>query len=331
MKRFFMGGLSALLPTILTLWVVVALVGFIGDYVASPMTRLVHWSLVTNRIGQDILESTTPIQVFDERFVDPKALDDGETAATAIAASKRASGFLLDLSKLDQPKLYAALADRIPPSFGLAIGFVLIFLAGCLFRGVAGRWLFGRAERLLFSFPLVKSIYPWAKQIVEFFCKDKQTVREFQTVVAVPYPRPGMFTLGFVTNDGLQSLNAQTDGEYIAVFLPSSPTPMTGYICFVDKREIVPLALSFDQVMGLLVSGGVIVPDEEVVRLAAGRRGSPRGGLNAVDAAPGLVRNATNARTAAQAEPDEPSAADRAQANSNDPACPDRPTAPITS
>ncbi|HMQ23354.1 MAG TPA: DUF502 domain-containing protein [Planctomycetota bacterium] len=288
MKRFFMGGLSALLPTILTLWIVVAFVGFIGDYVAAPMTRFVHWSLITNRVGHDILEATTPVKVFDERFVDLRTLDDGESPTEALAAAKKASGLFLDLSKIDRAKLYAALDDRIPPVFGLAIGFVLIFAVGCLFRGVVGRWVFTLAEKLLFKFPLVRSIYPWAKQIVEFFFKDKRNLREFQTVVAVPYPRKGMFTLGFVTNDGLRSLNAQTNGEFVAVFLPSSPTPMTGYICFVDKREVVPLTLSLDQVMGILVSGGVIVPEEEVVRLSSPTAPSPSG-PDDVDAAPPLT------------------------------------------
>lgn len=274
-KRFFVGGLAALLPTVLTLWVVVALVGFIGDYVAAPVTRLIHWSLITNTVGQEILESTTPIVVFDERFIDPDLLVDGQSPTEALEASKTASGFLLDLSLLDREKLYAALSERIPPYFGLTIGFILIFLAGCILRGFAGRWLFARGEKLLFSFPLVRSIYPWAKQIVEFFFKDKKNLREFQTVVAVPYPRKGMFTLGFVTNDGLASLNAQKNGEYIAVFLPSSPTPMTGYIVFVEKSEVIPLALSLDQVMGLLVSGGVIVPEGELVTAVERPRPAP--------------------------------------------------------
>jgi uncharacterized membrane protein len=142
---------------------------------------------------------------------------------------------------------------------------VSIFVIGFLLCGWVGRQIFHAGERLFFSFPLVRSIYPYAKKIVDYFLKDKSTVREFQTVVAVPYPSKGMFTLGFVTSDGLRSLNDRKHGEYVCVFLPSSPTPMTGYVCFVKKEDIVPLSLTLDQTMGLIISGGVIVPEDELV------------------------------------------------------------------
>lgn len=307
-KRFFVGGLAALLPTILTLWIVVALYGFIADYVAAPVTRMIHWSLVSNQVGHELLEAATPLSVFDERFIDPEALVDGESVSEAVASSRRSSGFFLDLSRVDREKLYSALSERIPPVFGLTIGMILIFLAGCLLRGFAGRWLFARGERFLSSFPVVRSIYPWAKQIVDFFFREKKQLREFQTVVAVPYPRAGMFTLGFVTNDGLQSLNAQQDGEFVAVFLPSSPTPMTGYVCFVEKSDVVPLTISLDQVMGLLVSGGVIVPEDELVnpvdvkRLRAATsdpEGDSRATPQGVDGAPSLTASKSSEPRAA--------------------------------
>ena len=81
----------------------------------------------------------------------------------------------------------------------------------------------------------------------------------------MPYPSKDLYALGFVTSDGLRSLNDQTGGDFVAVFVPSSPTPMTGYLCYVRKEDVVPLALPLDQTMGLIISGGVIVPREEMI------------------------------------------------------------------
>ena len=292
MKRFFLGGLAALLPTMMTLWVVVALVGFVGDYVARPVTQCIHWSLITNTVGQDILESTTPIRIYSKDFVDPKLLDEGETPEAAIAAMKKSDGFFCDLSKLDRKKIYAKLDTIIPPVLGLTLGFILIFLLGILLRGYVGGYLFSKGERFLRRFPVVGSIYPYARKIVDFFFKNETTQREFQTVVAVPYPSKPMFTLGFVTSDGLRSLNDRKETDFVSVFLPSSPTPMTGYVVFVPKEDVVPLSLTLDQTMGLIISGGVIVPEEEVVQM------TKRPATPAVDAAPGIPSPHSETRAA---------------------------------
>lgn len=265
MKRFFLRGLTALLPTILTLWVVVAVIGFVVDHVASPVTRAIHWCLVTNQIGKRILESTTPVRIYDRAWVQRAALPPGVTVRQAIAEAEQQSSFILDLHIVDRALLYEELRRRIPPVFGLAVGFVLIFMLGIVLRGYLGRYVFHRAEKLFFSFPLVRRIYPYAKKLVEFFFQDKSTVREFQTVVAVPYPSKGMFALGFVTSDGLRSLNDRKQGEFVCVYLPSSPTPMTGWVVFIPKDDVVPLSLTLDQAMGLIISGGVIVPEHELI------------------------------------------------------------------
>ncbi len=265
MKRFFLGGLVALLPTVLTLWILTALVGFVGDYVASPATRAIYWGLTTNQIGKSLLESSTPIRIYDPAHIDAKAIPEDETIDSVASQLGKQDSFLLDLSLIDRKLLYADLERRIPPVFGLAVGLVLIFLLGCLMRGYVGRYLFARGEKLLFSFPFVRSIYPYAKKIVEFFLKEKSAKREFQSAVAVPYPSAGMYTLGFITSDGLQSLNDRTGDEFLSVFIPSSPTPMTGYVCLMRRDDIVPLSLTLDQTMGFIISGGVIVPPEELV------------------------------------------------------------------
>jgi len=261
MKRFFLRGLAALLPTILTLWVFTALFAFVSDFIAVPITRAIHWTLITNQWGRAVLESTTPIRVFDVKYVDPKVLEDGIDAASALAAAKRDSGFLLDLGVTDRTKLYADLDQFLPPSFGFAVGMILIFVLGFFLRGYVGALLFARGERILFSFPFVSHVYPYAKKIVEFFLEEKTRIEgSHRSVVAVPYPSDGRYTLGFVTSEGPAGIDEALGGDYVAVFLPSSPTPMTGYVVLMKRSDLIPLDMTLDQAMAFIVSGGVISP-----------------------------------------------------------------------
>ena len=210
MKRFFVGGLAALLPTILTLWILTALVGFVRNYIAIPVTRAIHWTLITNQAGKQIQEYCTEIEIFTPEH----ALVD---AGPALAEAEARSAFFLDLSPINRDALYADLSESIPPYIGLALSFVLIFVAGFLLRNYFVKLLFRQGERILQVFPLVRSIYKNSKKLVDFLFSGKEQ-REFKGVVAVPYPSPGIFTVGFVTSAGLESLNAAREEEFVSVF-----------------------------------------------------------------------------------------------------------------
>lgn len=262
MKRFFLGGLTALLPTILTLWIFVALFGFVRDYIAIPVTRGIQWSLVTTQPGNQLLESMGGFDLYAPEHVDPQKLD-AAGGPQALAAIQKDNGFFVDLSVLDMGRVYAELDGVLPPVVGLLIGLAAIYFIGFLLRHWVGRYLFHQGERILFHFPVVRRVYPYAKKIVEFLFTNKQ-VQEFKSVVAVPYPSPGLYSIGFVTSAGLASLDVATEEDYISVYLPSAPTPMTGYVIYVRRADILPLAVTLDQAMALIISGGAIVPESEL-------------------------------------------------------------------
>jgi uncharacterized membrane protein len=111
------------------------------------------------------------------------------------------------------------------------------------------------------------------KQVTDFVLSEKRAA--FRTVVAVPYPRPGIYSLGFVTGEGWKSINRASGGEMVQVFIPSSPTPVTGYVVFVRRDEIVELDLTVDEALRFSISGGVIVPPREALE---------RAGIEATDA-----------------------------------------------
>jgi len=111
--------------------------------------------------------------------------------------------------------------------------------------------------------PVVKSVYPHSKQLVEFFFAKKKL--EFDTVVAVPYPSEGFWAVAFVTNGSLRTLEAETGQEFLCVFLPSSPMPMTGWTMFIDVRRVVPLPITVDEAVRIVMTGGVLLPPDELV------------------------------------------------------------------
>jgi len=109
--------------------------------------------------------------------------------------------------------------------------------------------------------PILRRIYPGAKQVSEFFFAEKQV--EFRRVVAIEYPRRGLWSIGFVTGRGLKAVSDHTEQELLTVFIPSSPTPVTGYILAVPRHEVIDLDVTVDQAFQFMLSGGVIVPPGE--------------------------------------------------------------------
>jgi len=141
-----------------------------------------------------------------------------------------------------------------------AVGVLLVvFVSGLWLSGVIGRSIHGAFERLLNRVPLVGAIYPHIKQITEFFFGEKRKV-EFERVVIIPYPRPGLYSLAFLTGNSLRVLEEATGKEMVSVFLPSSPMPVTGYTLFVPAEDIISTDLTVEEAFRAVVSGGVLVP-----------------------------------------------------------------------
>lgn len=149
---------------------------------------------------------------------------------------------------------------------------VLAISAGALAASYIGRKVIGWVQQLLLKLPFVRVIFPYVKQVTDFFLTEKSL--RFHSVVAVPYPRKGIYSLGFVTGGSMRSLNeAVGESDMVHVFIPSSPTPITGYVIFLPRREVIELPVTVDQALRFSISGGVLVPPREVVEAALEARG----------------------------------------------------------
>jgi uncharacterized membrane protein len=121
-------------------------------------------------------------------------------------------------------------------------------------------------------FPIIRFIYPFIRQVTDFIFSERRV--SFRTVVAVEYPRKGCWSIGFTTGKGLEAIEKRAGRELMSVFIPSSPTPMTGYVIFVSIEDAIVLDLTVDEAFRLVISGGVIKPEayREFVQSAQGKR-----------------------------------------------------------
>jgi len=146
------------------------------------------------------------------------------------------------------------------PGTGIVLFLMLVVVIGFLMKHFFSHRLFPFFEKLFLKIPFVKMIYPAAKQIINFiFLKDW---RGFKSVVLVEYPRKGIYSLGFITNEGLKQAEDKTKQKLLNVFIPNSPGPLTGYVIMVPKKDLIFLDISIEEGLRLIVSGGVVNPDK---------------------------------------------------------------------
>jgi len=248
MKVFFKRGLRALLPTVLTVAVFAIAINFLYDTIAQPINTGLKRFLVDTPIGNAPLQFFFDIDVEDDAY----RLNEGEPGYDP----KVGEVVLKD-------EIRAELDERFYNWIGFVIAIILIFVFGFFLATFLGSRIFARVEGILERFPGVKVVYPYAKQPVEFFTTEKKM--EFHSVVALEWPRKGVWALGFVTGNGFKDIDERADDILINVFFPSCPTPVTGYVMFIPAKDLLLLPITVDEAIRFIISGGVLVPPSEKV------------------------------------------------------------------
>ena len=280
---FFLRGLGALLPLVLTIFVFVTLINFVRTYVTTPINNTIYWSLESNGLGWKVLDQLA-IDPYDVRFLDRTAVENDETGlatgleifgarstefGTELAALRaEEEGFLRDFEALyiDPEKLRNEVSTVVHPLIGILLSMLLVIWFGWIVTGFLGRRLLQKFDQALLAIPGFRAVYPYMKQLVEFFIKEEnESSIEFDAVVGVPYPNPEIYSIGFVTSQSLKSLRNEAGVDLVSIFIPSSPMPMTGYTIHVKRTNIIELNLTVDEALRITVSGGVLVPPQEFI------------------------------------------------------------------
>ncbi|MBO8142056.1 MAG: DUF502 domain-containing protein [Firmicutes bacterium] len=144
------------------------------------------------------------------------------------------------------------------PGVSLVLTVAVLMLVGMVATNVVGRRLVAAGERLLLMFPFVRPLYMGVKQVIEAFSVKRSSFRE---VVLLEHPRPGIWAIGFVTNEARGELAAHFDQPVKTVFLPTAPNPTSGFLVIVPERQLIRLDMTPEEGFKLILSGGVIMPE----------------------------------------------------------------------
>ena len=134
----------------------------------------------------------------------------------------------------------------------------LTIVVGWLARRVVGKRLIAVAELLIRQVPLLNRIYPFMKEISDTVLSGKKTM--FQRVVLVEFPRPGVYSIGFVTGATGGELQTRINTSLLNIFVPTTPIPTNGFLIFVPQEHVVNLEMTVAEGMKLVISGGTVVP-----------------------------------------------------------------------
>jgi uncharacterized membrane protein len=143
------------------------------------------------------------------------------------------------------------------PGLGAVLAFAILLVTGLLVTNLIGRQLVDYWEELLQRIPLVRSIYSSVKGLAEsVFSQDKA----FRKVVLIPYPRAGLWSIGFLTAENLGEISVTTGVAAVCVFIPATPNPTSGFIVIVPRTEVIELSMSVDAAMKMIVTLGIVMP-----------------------------------------------------------------------
>jgi uncharacterized membrane protein len=140
----------------------------------------------------------------------------------------------------------------------LLLSLAVIFLLGLIGTNILGKQLLTAFEGLLLRLPLVKTIYSSAKQVVETF---QGPGRSFQRVVLLQYPRHGLWSIGLVATERADNLNLVPGNKVLAVFVPTTPNPTSGYLVIASPEDVIDLDFSIEDAFKFIISGGIVGKD----------------------------------------------------------------------
>ena len=145
------------------------------------------------------------------------------------------------------------------PGFGIIVGFLILILTGVFAANLFGRKLVGFWEAILGRIPLVRTVYSSVKQVLEtLFTSNSES---FRRVVLIEYPRKGIWSLGFQTNEALAAAKEASGKDLISIFIPTTPNPTSGFIVMLPAEDVTQLDITVEDGFKFIISMGVIVPE----------------------------------------------------------------------
>jgi uncharacterized membrane protein len=142
------------------------------------------------------------------------------------------------------------------PGGGLLLAITALTLVGALAGNLVGRWIVGTADAGIANLPLVRTIYGGAKQIFKQVAAPERT--SFKQAVLVEFPQPGSYAIGFITNEDTGEIAQEIGADLVAVYVPQAPIPTSGFLLYLPRATLRPLAIPPDEALKRVISLGII-------------------------------------------------------------------------
>jgi uncharacterized membrane protein len=145
------------------------------------------------------------------------------------------------------------------PGLGTMLTVLIVFLTGLLTNNLVGNYVVRVWEKLLQRIPIVNSLYSSVKQVSDTLFSSSGNA--FRKAVLVPYPHQNSWTIAFLTGVPGGDVKNHLVGDYVSVYVPTTPNPTSGFFLMMKRADVVELDMSVDTALKYIVSMGVVVPD----------------------------------------------------------------------
>jgi uncharacterized membrane protein len=163
------------------------------------------------------------------------------------------------------------------PGLGVLIAVLFFITVGWFARNYLGRVVIQISEYTLDKMPVIRTIYGGLKQVFETVMGSQS--QAFREAVMFEFPRKGIWALGFVTGVAKGETQRLTEDEVVNVFFPTTPNPTSGFLLLIPRRDLIPLQMSVEEAIKMIVSGGILTPPDPADPNAPPKNGGRGNGL----------------------------------------------------
>jgi uncharacterized membrane protein len=169
-------------------------------------------------------------------------------------------GWLLSASQAVLPAAAHASIEALRhiPGLGLIVMMMLLLATGVFAANIVGQWWLRQGSVILHRIPIVKSIYSSVKQVSDTLFSSSGNA--FREAVLVQYPREGAWTIAFVTGKPGGEAAQHLQGDYLSLYVPTTPNPTSGFFLMVPRTDVIELRMSVDEALKYIISMGVVAP-----------------------------------------------------------------------